>query len=331
MFVLILFIFMNDAATNYKIIDKNTRCDARRMVNFDATDLDDCASQVENAEDCSNLLWYSERTGSCHCAHFGQICVDTLETGTNRYLIQSKNPECRHGWTKYKEKCFRSFPARLNWRDAESKCQGYSEGPDRGDLVQIDSLDENRAVTDILRNSKPFWIGLHNGLTNLLGDHPEHKRWLWSSGDGLRYKRWDLRNSYPKHVPNNPNPDEYEASCANISPSGYWRDGKCWDVKCGFVCQYILPSIYNTVTLCSNLDEIECNIEATCAWNSWDMVCASRSDGSKCHGLAVDPCVEDQHCHYDIYHDKCERVPYLSGKHKKHANPRKLLLSKKHK
>merc|ERR1712019_168085 len=93
-----------------------------------------------------------------------------------------------------------------------------------------------------------------------------------------------------------------------MTPSGLWEDDHCWDNKNSWVCQYYLPHDFETVTLCSNLNEDECHIEKMCVWNHFDKVCAVKDPAHHCPELQYAECGRDDLCTFDRTTGTCIRA-----------------------
>jgi len=92
--------------------------------------------------------------------------------------------ECPTGWTLYNNnntKCFRLFPSKLGWNDAEAFCQGESQLGFTGHLASVHSTEENNFILKSF-GKVSGWIGAT--------DVENEGQWQWSDTSPFDYESW---------------------------------------------------------------------------------------------------------------------------------------------
>jgi hypothetical protein len=101
--------------------------------------------------------------------------------------------------------CYVVGDTTFSWQDARSFCQAWG-----GDLVQIDSAEENEQLAERIVDSA--WIGAN--------DIGEEGTFLWAGGDALEYAAWG---------PGQPNNLDGLEDCAELRTLQDWIDVSCTD------------------------------------------------------------------------------------------------------
>ncbi|XP_028910527.1 brevican core protein isoform X2 [Ornithorhynchus anatinus] len=115
---------------------------------------------------------------------------------------------CGPGWDSFQSGCYRHFPVRRAWAEAENQCRRLG-----AHLARIGTAEEQRFVHE--RYPEYQWIGLND--RTIEGD------FQWSDGTPLLYENWQAGQ-----------PDSYFLSgedCVVLA----WHDGGRWsDVPCNY-------------------------------------------------------------------------------------------------
>ncbi|XP_038624590.1 brevican core protein isoform X2 [Tachyglossus aculeatus] len=115
---------------------------------------------------------------------------------------------CGPGWDGFQSGCYRHFPVRRSWAEAENQCRRLG-----AHLARIGTAEEQRFVHE--RYPEYQWIGLND--RTIEGD------FQWSDGTPLLYENWQAGQ-----------PDSYFLSgedCVVLA----WHDGGRWsDVPCNY-------------------------------------------------------------------------------------------------
>lgn len=128
-------------------------------------------------------------------------------------LISSiPTPACEPKWTLLGERCIRFFSYPLNYYDAQIVCQSHG-----GKLASIRSEAENIAISEIVGNSFPNWIGAFRD---------GQRDFVWSDDSDFNFSNWR---------PNQPDNYRNAEHCVHMVRFGLWNDVNC-NNKYRFVC-----------------------------------------------------------------------------------------------
>ena len=148
------------------------------------------------------------------------------------FLTNIAGTPCPRDWTLFNSYCYLVNSSIKNWHQAQAYCHELE-----GELVKINSLEENEFVLALARKQAPsveqVWIGLKRD--------PRINDFIWSDHSIPVYTNW---------APNEPNGGEAElcghmytrrTDCLPNRASGYWNDLRCDAIRpgwhCGLVCK----------------------------------------------------------------------------------------------
>ncbi|XP_076847480.1 neurocan core protein isoform X3 [Brachyhypopomus gauderio] len=124
-------------------------------------DVDDCMSNpCENGGTCIDKV--DSFTCLCLPSYSGDMCEKDTEG-------------CEHGWKKFHGHCYRLFPRRHTWEDAEKDCREHS-----GHLSSITSPAEQDFLNGL--GHENMWIGLN--------DRTVEEDFQWTDSVDLVYENW---------------------------------------------------------------------------------------------------------------------------------------------
>ncbi|XP_038169892.1 aggrecan core protein isoform X2 [Arvicola amphibius] len=159
-----------------------------------AADIDEClSSPCLNGATCVDAI--NNFTCLCLPSYGGDLCEIDQE-------------QCEEGWTKFQGHCYRHFPDRETWVDAERRCREQ-----QSHLSSIVTPEEQEFVN---KNAQDYqWIGLND--RTIEGD------FRWSDGHSLQFEKWR---------PNQP--DNFFATGEDCVVMIWHEKGEWNDVPCNY-------------------------------------------------------------------------------------------------
>ena len=167
----------------------------------------------------------------------GEITTTTTPTTTTTNQVV----DCGAGWTSYKEKCYRLFPAPLSWTSASAQCEANS-----GHLASAPNRETEDFLVGLAKNFSSgfyrisFWIGGYRREDDCQwnGEKWEwqcNEEWQWKDGSPWNYTNWAIAE------PNNLGGKEHHLELRMIS---VWTeyDRRNWNdehhkKQNGYICQ----------------------------------------------------------------------------------------------
>ncbi|KAL6468052.1 hypothetical protein MHYP_G00237290 [Metynnis hypsauchen] len=162
-------------------------------------DVDDCLSNP-----CENGGTCIDKVDSFICLCLPSYSGDMCEKDTEG---------CEHGWKKFHGHCYRLFPHRHTWEDAEKDCREHS-----GHLTSVTSTMEQDFLNGL--GHENVWIGLN--------DRTVEEDFQWTDNMDLVYENWRENQ-----------PDNFFAGGEDCVVMISREDGKWNDVPCNYNLPYI--------------------------------------------------------------------------------------------
>ncbi|KAM8848156.1 uncharacterized protein ACB058_011935 isoform 1-T3 [Synchiropus picturatus] len=134
-----------------------------------------------------------------------------LQKELDKMAVKVQGMRCQAGWRKFNTSCYFISMSRRNWTESRRDC--LAKG---GDLVVIDSEEEQMFVSTLLDVSQNSWIGLT--------DSTAEGAWIWVDGSPVTTEFWQ---------PGQPNDWKQNQDCGEITRSssegrGEWNDDGCF-------------------------------------------------------------------------------------------------------
>uniref|UniRef100_A0A8C7BHX0 Aggrecan core protein n=1 Tax=Neovison vison TaxID=452646 RepID=A0A8C7BHX0_NEOVI len=180
-------------------------------------DIDEClSSPCLNGATCVDAI--DSFTCLCLPSYRGDLCeIGTAVSGAPRaspfkpLTCVADQELCEEGWTKFQGHCYRYFPDRESWVDAESRCRAQ-----QSHLSSIVTPEEQEFVNSECGGVGDYqWIGLND--RTIEGD------FRWSDGHSLQFENWR---------PNQP--DNFFVSGEDCVVMIWHEKGEWNDVPCNY-------------------------------------------------------------------------------------------------
>ncbi|XP_075467242.1 neurocan core protein [Ascaphus truei] len=162
-------------------------------------DIDDCLSNP-----CQN-------GGTCIDEINSFLCLCLPSYGGN--MCDKDTEGCAHNWHKFQGSCYRYFPPRRPWEEAERDCRRRA-----GHLTSIHSQEEQSFINSF--GHENTWIGLN--------DRTVEQDFQWTDNTALQYESWRVQQ-----------PDNFFAGGEDCVVMVSHEEGKWNDVPCNYNLPYI--------------------------------------------------------------------------------------------
>ncbi|KAL7851153.1 hypothetical protein AOLI_G00215090, partial [Acnodon oligacanthus] len=150
----------------------------------------------------------------------GGTCIDKVDSficlclpSYSGDMCEKDTEGCEHGWKKFHGHCYRLFPHRHTWEDAEKDCREHS-----GHLTSVTSTMEQDFLNGL--GHENVWIGLN--------DRTVEEDFQWTDNMDLVYENWRENQ-----------PDNFFAGGEDCVVMISREDGKWNDVPCNYNLPYI--------------------------------------------------------------------------------------------
>uniref|UniRef100_A0A9J7Z4T5 Neurocan core protein-like n=2 Tax=Cyprinus carpio carpio TaxID=630221 RepID=A0A9J7Z4T5_CYPCA len=152
-----------------------------------------------------------ENGGTCIDKEDSYVCLCLPSYSGDR--CERDTEGCEHGWKKFHGHCYRLFPRRHTWEEAEKDCREHSSH-----LTSITSSMEQDFLNGL--GHENVWIGLN--------DRTVEEDFQWTDGMDVVYENWRENQ-----------PDNFFAGGEDCVVMISREDGKWNDVPCNYNLPYI--------------------------------------------------------------------------------------------
>nr|XP_020651942.1 low affinity immunoglobulin epsilon Fc receptor [Pogona vitticeps] len=121
---------------------------------------------------------------------------------------------CPEGWLLNKGHCYHFRTMSKHWSFAKTSCE-----EEDSQLIIINDEEEQKFL-DSQKNSKSYWIGLH--------DISSENKFIWVDNSSPSYTHWN---------PREPNNYGHGEDCVEMTSSGFWNDRECGSTTDGWICE----------------------------------------------------------------------------------------------
>uniref|UniRef100_A0A8C1SG62 Neurocan n=1 Tax=Cyprinus carpio TaxID=7962 RepID=A0A8C1SG62_CYPCA len=164
---------------------------------------------VSDVDECQSNP--CENGGTCIDKEDSYVCLCLPSYSGDR--CERDTEGCEHGWKKFHGHCYRLFPRRHTWEEAEKDCREHSSH-----LTSITSSMEQDFLNGL--GHENVWIGLN--------DRTVEEDFQWTDGMDVVYENWRENQ-----------PDNFFAGGEDCVVMISREDGKWNDVPCNYNLPYI--------------------------------------------------------------------------------------------